>query len=333
MAEEPPQEQTTAPQAQDSDSDKEPDNDNNDDNDQDKNELPLDWTELGVGADEALPLRYPHDVAEIFVDDVDICVVGTAGQKITVMGRDFSSKCDPHLKTLVLRSHLIKTMQGLESFKELDLLELYDNMVQALECLEACGPTLRVLDMSYNVIRHMTPVAICENLQELCKKRDIYGYIYIYLYIYIYGYVGVQRMEWNVLTLHLSSFSSAIVTTTTDLANNKLKEIKGLGGLTKLKKIDLGANRIRVMEESELSGLVNLEELWLGKNKIVEIGGLEKVCAYSMGVFVFWRLRGSTAYSVSYRSIPSIILLIFYSIIIVGEIAAARCAKQSIDQS
>jgi Leucine-rich repeat (LRR) protein len=173
MSDEPPQEQTTAPQAEaeDSDSDKDPDNDNNDDID-DKNELPLDWTELGVGADEALPLRYPHDVAEIFDDDVDICVVGTAGQKITVMGRDFSSKCDPHLKSLVLRSHLIKTMQGLESFKELDLLELYDNMVQALECLEACGPTLRVLDMSYNVIRHMTPVSICENLQELCKKRE-----------------------------------------------------------------------------------------------------------------------------------------------------------------
>jgi hypothetical protein len=100
-----------------------------------------------------------------------------------------------------------------------------------------------------------------------------------------------------------------------------------------LKKIDLGANRIRVMEGSELCGLVNLEELWLGKNKIEEIGGLEKVCAYSMSVFLFWRVRGSPADNVSYRSIPSIILMIFYSIIIVGEIAAARCAKQSIDQS
>jgi protein phosphatase 1 regulatory subunit 7 len=45
-----------------------------------------------------------------------------------------------------------------------------------------------------------------------------------------------------------------------------------------LKKIDLGANRIRVMDEEELSGLVNLEELWLGKNKIEQIQGLDKVC-------------------------------------------------------
>lgn len=51
----------------------------------------------------------------------------------------------------------------------------------------------------------------------------------------------------------------------------------GLKGLTQLRKIDLGANRIRVMDEEELSGLVNLEELWIGKNKIEEICGLDKV--------------------------------------------------------
>jgi protein phosphatase 1 regulatory subunit 7 len=65
--------------------------------------------------------------------------------------------------------------------------------------------------------------------------------------------------------------------THTDLANNKIKELKGLSSLTKLRKIDLGANRIRFMDEAELSGLVNLEELWIGKNKIEEIRGLEKV--------------------------------------------------------
>jgi protein phosphatase 1 regulatory subunit 7 len=54
----------------------------------------------------------------------------------------------------------------------------------------------------------------------------------------------------------------------------------GLGGLSSLRKIDLGANRIRVMDIQELSGLVNLEELWLGKNKIEEIQGLEKVSTW-----------------------------------------------------
>jgi len=64
---------------------------------------------------------------------------------------------------------------------------------------------------------------------------------------------------------------------TIDLANNKLKTMAGLRHLSKLRKIDLGANRLRVMDEEELSGLQDLEELWLGKNKIERIGGISKV--------------------------------------------------------
>jgi Leucine-rich repeat (LRR) protein len=60
-----------------------------------------------------------------------------------------------------------------------------------------------------------------------------------------------------------------------DLANNKLKAMAGLQGLSKLRKIDLGANRIRHMDPDQLRGLTSLEELWLGKNKIEKIEGLE----------------------------------------------------------
>lgn len=66
-------------------------------------------------------------------------------------------------------------------------------------------------------------------------------------------------------------------TNETDIAQNKIKSIKGLKSLKLLRKIDLGANRIRVMEEEELSGLTNLEELWLGKNKIEHIDGISKL--------------------------------------------------------
>jgi protein phosphatase 1 regulatory subunit 7 len=62
-----------------------------------------------------------------------------------------------------------------------------------------------------------------------------------------------------------------------DIAQNKIKSISGIRNLTRLRKIDLGANRIRVMDEDELSGLVNLEELWLGKNKIERITGLNSL--------------------------------------------------------
>lgn len=38
------------------------------------------------------------------------------------------------------------------------------------------------------------------------------------------------------------------------------------------------------MEEAELEGLVNLEELWLGKNKIEKIEGLSKVRGISIRI-------------------------------------------------
>ena len=133
--------------------------------------LPLDWTKLGVKADDAMPLRFPHDVADILPTDVDICIVGTAGQKITQIPKDFSQHCNKELETLVLRSHLISKMQGLEQFTKLQVLELYDNQVQSF------GPSLEgpfaaqllVLDMSYNSIRDMAPVSHCTNLKELCE--------------------------------------------------------------------------------------------------------------------------------------------------------------------
>jgi len=209
-----------------------PSNNNNNNNSND--DMPLGWTQLGTTDGNDAPLiRYPSDVADLDPSETEVCVVGTAGQKITHLGKDLSRRVlNPQLKSLIFRSHLIRTMEGLDHFECLELLELYDNQVTALEGLDSGkdglpGKTLRVLDMSYNVIRDMDPVALCPNLQELY------------------------------------------------IANNKLKSMAGLKSLSQLKKIDLGANRIRVMDPDELSGLVQLEELWLGKNKIEKIQGLE----------------------------------------------------------
>lgn len=203
------------------------------------NPLPLDWTNLGGNNDDndKMPVRCPHEVADWLPEDTDVCIVGTAGQKITVLGDDFANPERTNLlemTSLVLRSHLIKEMPGLGSLSKLETLELYDNMVQSLdeESLKGCGrTTLRILDMSYNAIRSMAPVQYCngETLTELY------------------------------------------------LANNKLKEISGVKHLNNLRKLDLGANKIRVLNGSELSGLVNLEELWVGKNKIETLEGIESL--------------------------------------------------------
>ena len=149
--------------------------------------LPLDWTRLGECASEltrgagggddppggSTVVRYPWDVIDISEDDERLTIVGTAGQKITRMGDDLHLKLNPKLTHLILRSHLLRTMEGIGSMEHLELLELYDNQVDELRCLDlGCGPmgsTLRVLDISYNVIRDMGPLVSCPNLEELCE--------------------------------------------------------------------------------------------------------------------------------------------------------------------
>ena len=138
--------------------------------------MPLDWTRVepaNTDGSNELTVRYPWDVADIDKEDTELIIVGTAGQKITKMGANLGDYCNPQLSQLILRSHLIRTMEGLSTFTQLELLELYDNMIEELQALNegkggAPGPTLRVLDMSYNVIRDMTPVQFCPNLRELC---------------------------------------------------------------------------------------------------------------------------------------------------------------------
>lgn len=211
--------------------------------------LPLHWTKLGAqqplapeapsGAPEqvATAARYPQDVVDIDPDELELVVVGTAGQKITAMGERLSELMHPQLESLVLRSHLIRSIQGIQDLTSLELLELYDNQVASLDGLalvqahtekgvsmnmtqEACPSAdgraadfgahvppldqdddtqvetgavttssstvafsllaprhkLRVLDMSYNVIRDMSPIEYCPNLQELCTLRCFSGF-------------------------------------------------------------------------------------------------------------------------------------------------------------
>jgi len=51
------------------------------------------------------------------------------------------------------------------------------------------------------------------------------------------------------------------------LSSNKITDVEGIFHLTSLKLLELGSNRIRTVP-AEIAELVNLEELWLGKNKI-----------------------------------------------------------------
>jgi len=202
-------------------------------------ELPLEWTKLGeqVDSSNSHPIRYPSDVMEFDVDQDYLEIIGTSGQKITHMGKDLMKQVSPSITHLIFRSHLITRMEGIKGLNKLEVLELYDNQVESLE----------------------------ELVDEDEEQSNWTGFN-----------LKTLDMSYNVIRdMDPVKFCPNVVELY--LANNKIKVISGLSNLTNLRKLDLGANRIRVMDETQLSGLVNLEDLWLGKNKIEKIEGLESL--------------------------------------------------------
>jgi Leucine-rich repeat (LRR) protein len=135
--------------------------------------------------------------------ETQVTIVGTAGQKITHMGQDLHAHLSPNITHLILRSHLIRKMEGgIHTMTNLQVLELYDNQIDELNFFDATAAAaakdetndneqqpsspmsqldlgnsssgtyyqnLKILDISYNVIRDMEPLVCCINLQELCK--------------------------------------------------------------------------------------------------------------------------------------------------------------------
>ena len=146
--------------------------------------LPMDWTQMGGGSEQEKiqeRIRSPSDVMDISNDPSETYLeaIGTAGLKITNMGKDLYKFVSPNLTHLIFRSHLIRKIEGLKGLVNIELLELYDNQIEYLEGLDADdegpGANLKIFDMSYNMIREMKPVQNCPHLMELCKSNYIFS--------------------------------------------------------------------------------------------------------------------------------------------------------------
>ena len=57
-------------------------------------------------------------------------------------------------------------MEGINDLDTLEKVELYDNQLLRITALESLT-SLKVLDISYNSVRDMSPVSCCLNLEEL----------------------------------------------------------------------------------------------------------------------------------------------------------------------
>jgi protein phosphatase 1 regulatory subunit 7 len=234
--------------------------------------LPLDWTLINQGQDlEKRVIRYPWDVLDINSEDDELCIVGTSGQKVTVIG-NLGEHCNLKLKKLILRSNLLKTMEGLGVFHDLDLLELYDNMIDSLSGLNegengAPGNALRVLDMSFNVIRDMNPVSFCPNLRELYlannKLKSISGLSELHCLVKLD--LGSNKIR------YMEGFEGLVNLEELWLGKNKIEKIQGIENLKALRRLDVQSNRLTSVDNLE-SQITTLEELYLAHNGITNEG-------------------------------------------------------------
>jgi protein phosphatase 1 regulatory subunit 7 len=140
--------------------------------------------------------------------------------------------------------------------------------IRKLENLEAIGPKLKSLILIANCIEKIENLETNVNLehlelyQNLVKKIDKIDHL----------------TKLTTLDLSFNKIRSSAYLAKCPFADlgklylscNKIEDMEGYFHFTKLKMLELGSNRIRVVHP-DLANLVNLEELWLGKNKIASM--------------------------------------------------------------
>ncbi|ODV94800.1 hypothetical protein PACTADRAFT_20400, partial [Pachysolen tannophilus NRRL Y-2460] len=177
------------------------------------------------------------------------------------------------LISICLRQNLIDTMAPLKYLKnkeKIEELDFYDNRINHISKHINEFPNLKILDLSFNKIKHIKNLKNLENLENL--------------------YLVQNKIE------TIENLEKLIKLTSLELGGNKIKKIsENLNYLTNLQELWLGKNRIyelenldnlrnlkilsiqanRITKLKNLSKLINLEELYISNNGIETLEGLE----------------------------------------------------------
>eukprot|EP00968_Pinguiococcus_pyrenoidosus_P028308 scaffold7760_cov286-Pinguiococcus_pyrenoidosus.AAC.4 len=147
---------------------------------------------------------------------------------------------EQHLKLLNYQNNYISKVTGLGGLSKLIFLDLYNNCIEQLGTGLACVPSLRVLMLGKNRIRHITNLEKLRNLDVLDLHSNEISTI-----------EGLEALaELRVL----------------NLAGNRIEAVENVCGLQSLTEINLRRNRIRSV--SELHLLPGLQRVFLSNNSI-----------------------------------------------------------------
>jgi len=140
--------------------------------------------------------------------------------------------------------------------------------IKKLENLEAAGPRLKKLVLIANCIEKIENLETTVNLvhlelyQNLVKKIDNIAHLH-----------GLTVLDLSFNKIRSMEYLAGCDFPQLDhlyLSSNKIEEIQGVFHFRTLRLLELGCNRLRGVPQ-DLASLESLEELWLGKNKIVSM--------------------------------------------------------------
>lgn len=140
--------------------------------------------------------------------------------------------------------------------------------VKKLENLEGIGPKLKRLILIANCIEKIENLETNVNLdhlelyQNLLKKIENISHL-----------TDLTTLDLSFNKIRSSDSLASCPFAKLEklyLSSNKISDVEGVFHLTSLKMLELGSNRIRAVP-AEIANLVNLEQLWLGKNKMTSM--------------------------------------------------------------
>ncbi|PVF92744.1 putative SDS22-protein phosphatase 1 regulatory subunit 7 [Serendipita vermifera] len=178
-----------------------------------------------------------------------------------------------HLKNVCLRANYLNTLEA-EAFGSLKLLEeldLYDNRIKQLGNALDGKQSLRVLDLSFNLLR-----AVPVELLNIPSLQVLY-----FVQNKITQIEHLNHLGATLRSLELGSNRIRKIENLDELVNleelwlgkNKITKLENLDKLTKLRLLSIQSNRITKIEG--LDNLLNLEELYMSHNGLVKIEGLD----------------------------------------------------------
>lgn len=178
------------------------------------------------------------------------------------------------LRELVLQRNTVKTLDGLDTLRELVHLDLYMNRVEHIssDCFRN-NPKLQKLDLSFNALRSLDGFP-CENLPALEELFLIGNKVKQIPHFHSLPNLTMLELGDNRLRL-IENLSMLTNLRELWLGRNKITKIQNLEALTKLRRLGMQSNRIECIEG--LDHLVHLEELYLSHNGITSMDGIQNL--------------------------------------------------------